>query len=216
VLNVKKEVDMTKTYLLLSMSLFLISTFSSGCASIMCGSEKTINIKSHPLESEYTITNRKGEIIAKGTTPENITLKRGSGWFKGGDYTITLEKHGYETEVKPISQGVETGWYGLGNILFGGLIGWVIVDPLTGGMYNIRDVNISLERDDSVVLLSDYTQNNGENKVTLNRKIQKEALEAARRTKNCTHCGKLFGKKDSVRLYKLKRVCRDCLNKLKS
>jgi hypothetical protein len=74
VINFKKGVDMKKNYLLLSMCLFLTTAFSSGCASIMCGSEKTINITSHPLESEYTIINRKGAVVAKVVTPENSNV----------------------------------------------------------------------------------------------------------------------------------------------
>ena len=41
------------------------------------------------------------------------------------------------------------GWY-IGNILFGGLIGMLIVDPATGAMYNLPDrVDINLDQDAS-------------------------------------------------------------------
>jgi len=139
--------------LLLCVILIFSSFVFSGCASIICGSEKTVNISSSPVEAKFSITNRKGALIAQGVTPTNITLKRGSGYFKGGDYTITLEKQGYQTSVQPIKQGLETGWYAIGNIVFGGLIGWIIVDPITGAMYSIQDVNVSLLPEKTTMLM---------------------------------------------------------------
>lgn len=121
------------------------SVFLSGCASVMCGSEKTINIKSHPSGTNFTIKDVKGNVVVKDVAPTNVTLKRGRGWFKAADYQITFEKEGCKQVTVPISQGIESGWYYAGNILVGGLIGWVIVDPLTGAMYTIEDVNVSLE-----------------------------------------------------------------------
>jgi len=39
------------------------------------------------------------------------------------------------------------GWY-IGNLLFGGLIGLLIVDPLTGAMWTLdpKDINLILEK----------------------------------------------------------------------
>ncbi|MDP2932712.1 MAG: hypothetical protein Q8N81_01105, partial [bacterium] len=51
---------------------------------------------------------------------------------------------GYAKTLKPIKSSIEWGWYGGGNIIIGGLIGWVIVDPLTGGMYKIEDTSVCL------------------------------------------------------------------------
>lgn len=127
--------------------LLCVSVFMSGCASIMCGSEKTVNINSHPPGADFTIKNAKGAVIVKDVAPTNVTLKRGGGWFKAADYQITFEKEGCKQMTVPISQGIESGWYFAGNILVGGIIGWVIVDPLTGAMYTIEDVNVSLECD---------------------------------------------------------------------
>ena len=145
-----------KLNLLILVTVSISSMFlCSGCASIICGSEKTINVTSSPIEAQFAISNAKGNVVAKGLTPTNVTLKRGSGWFKAGDYTIKLSKVGYKDTVVPIAQGIEGGWYGLGNIVFGGLIGWVIVDPLTGAMYNIKDVNVSLLPVESAMLYPD-------------------------------------------------------------
>lgn len=41
-----------------------------------------------------------------------------------------------ETVKLPLKTSVN-GWYIGGNFVFGGLIGWLIVDPLNDGMYTI-------------------------------------------------------------------------------
>jgi hypothetical protein len=118
----------------------------SGCASIFCGDDKTISVSSHPKGAVFEITGPSGKVFIKNTTPTNVTLKRGRGYFKAGDYKVTFKKQGYKDLTVPIEQGFETGWYFAGNtIVFGGLIGILIVDPLTGAMYTIEDVNVSLE-----------------------------------------------------------------------
>ncbi|HUU20571.1 MAG TPA: hypothetical protein VMW72_25715 [Sedimentisphaerales bacterium] len=123
------------------------SIFLSGCASVMCGSEKTVNIKSRPSGAAFTIMDAKGNTVVENVTPTNVTLKRGRGWFQAADYKVIFRKEGCKQMTVPIQQGLEAGWYVGGNILIGGLIGWIIVDPLTGAMWNIEDVNVSLRCD---------------------------------------------------------------------
>ena len=141
----------TKAVLCMVLLAVMLS-LSSGCASIFCGAQKAINIKSKPDGAQFMIMDKKGETIAKGTTPTMVTLKRGRGYFAAGDYTISMEKPGYAAAKMPIKQGVEWGWYLGGNALFGGLIGWFIVDPITGGMYTIEDINIELQTEVSAML----------------------------------------------------------------
>jgi hypothetical protein len=51
---------------------------------------------------------------------------------------------GYDSHTAAIRRGVD-GWYIGGNLVFGGLIGWLIVDPLTGAMWTLqKDVNVTL------------------------------------------------------------------------
>lgn len=123
---------------------FLLA-FNSGCASIMCSDHKTINVQSDPPGAQFDILKPNGSVVTQGTTPTNITLKRGRGYFQAGDYTIRFTKDGYEDLTMPVEQGFETGWYFAGNIIvFGGLIGVVIVDPITGAMWDIKDVRATL------------------------------------------------------------------------
>jgi len=48
----------------------------------------------------------------------------------------------------PRTVKVETspnGWYIAGNIVFGGIIGWFIVDPFSGAMYNLSPESINAD-----------------------------------------------------------------------
>jgi hypothetical protein len=36
-----------------------------------------------------------------------------------------------------ITGELNIGWYLVGNFFFGGLIGWLIIDPLTGAMWTL-------------------------------------------------------------------------------
>lgn len=106
-----------------------------GCATIFEGGTQPVTIKSVPDSAVLTVTNRAGEKIHSGTTPATITLKRGAGYFKSESYQITIEKAGYAPTTVALTGGVN-GWY-VANLVFGGLIGFLIVDPITGAMYNL-------------------------------------------------------------------------------
>lgn len=110
----------------------------TGCASIFNGSTHAVTIHSAPQEgAAVTVTNRAGQTVHNGTTPLTLTLARGAGYFKGESYTIRLKKPGFADKEITITPTV-SGWY-IGNILFGGLIGMLGVDPATGGMYVFPD-----------------------------------------------------------------------------
>jgi len=141
-------------YLLLLCGLIMLT--SSGCASIIVGGEETISVTSNPPEASFTIKDQTGAPVTSGVTPSNVTLKKGSGWFAAADYMITMSKTGYKDATMPVPQGVDVLWYGAGNLVFGGLIGWLIVDPMTGAMWDLKDVNMSLEPVGSSMVLPDY------------------------------------------------------------
>lgn len=127
-----------KTKILLLLTVPLLFT---GCASIIDGGDKAVNIRSNPEGAKVTISNRAGKEIAVEMTPAIVTLKRSRGYFQGEDYALKFELPGYypyETHVKSTLDG----WY-FGNLLFGGLIGLVIVDPLTGDIYTLSPRELS-------------------------------------------------------------------------
>jgi len=114
-----------------------LSPLFVGCASIINGELQTVNIKSTPTDAMLTVYDlRSGAAINKAATPQLVTLNRGVGYFKEGKYKAVIEKDGYEKQEFNI-EGNVNGWYAAGNLIFGGLIGWFIVDPLTGAMWSL-------------------------------------------------------------------------------
>lgn len=76
-----------------------------------------------------------GEVVHSGTTPMTVNLSPKRGFFKGQAYTLRLETPGFAPAEVAVTPKL-SGWY-FGNIVFGGLIGMLIVDPATGAMWNL-------------------------------------------------------------------------------
>ncbi len=127
----------------LSIMFFIAVAFLTGCASIVSKSDYPVNISSQPEGAEISIKNRVGENVFAGKTPTTINLKAGAGFFKGENYTVTFKKDGYTPHTAQIERSVD-GWYIAGNFVFGGLIGWLIVDPATGAMWTLKNLHVDL------------------------------------------------------------------------
>ncbi len=114
------------------------SLFLSSCATIFSGFQnKQTMIDSVPSKLSYTISDRDGKVLSQGTTPSTITLPPSYGYFKASTFTIEIKKGNKVVGKETVSSGLN-GWY-FGNIAIGGLIGMLIVDPLTGAMYSSPD-----------------------------------------------------------------------------
>jgi hypothetical protein len=118
------------------------------CASIMSGSTQSININTEPTQARVTIYDGSNAKVWDSTTPATVQLKRGNGYFTGALYRVEISKPGFQSQVLQLSSSLNTGWYLLGNFFLGGLIGWLIVDPITGAMWTVRpeDINAQLNR----------------------------------------------------------------------
>ena len=106
-----------------------------GCASIVDGGRKTVSIKSQPSEAKVTVYDKKGAEVVVGQTPALFPLKRSGGFFMTAKYRIVIEKQGYKTAEVEVKSTIN-GWY-FGNIIFGGLLGLLIIDPATGAMWTL-------------------------------------------------------------------------------
>jgi hypothetical protein len=94
-----------------------------------------VAIASSPVGATVSIVNSHGQEVFTGVTPIATSLKSGAGFFAGEHYTVNFSMPGYETKTANLGTSVN-GWY-FGNILFGGVIGLLIVDPATGAMYRL-------------------------------------------------------------------------------
>ncbi len=106
------------------------------CASIVSRSNYPLTVNSTPTNASITITDKWGNLVYKGQTPAVTNLKSGAGFFSRAQYQIKFSAPGYSEKIIPVSSKLN-GWY-WGNILFGGLIGFLIVDPATGAMYRLE------------------------------------------------------------------------------
>ena len=68
------------------------------------------------------------QVVYSAETPCTADLKRGGRWFEGRKYNVVIEKAGYDTTEVKLDPKVG-GWYIGGNLFFGGLIGYLAVDP---------------------------------------------------------------------------------------
>ena len=124
----------------------------SGCASIVSKSNWPVSVTSTPSGANFAISDNRGVEIQKGITPATIILPSSSGYFSGAKYHCAFEKDGFFKVSSSFSAHVN-GWYA-GNILFGGLIGLLIVDPATGSMWKLDDKhNSNLQPDPNYVIV---------------------------------------------------------------
>lgn len=120
-------------------------TLSASCASIVSKTSYPVTVDSTPRDANVTIKNRHGEQVYSGKTPALVKLKSGAGFFQNAKYAITISKDGFTSKTVELKATLN-GWY-FGNIIFGGVIGLLIVDPATGAMYRLNqlDVNETLQ-----------------------------------------------------------------------
>jgi hypothetical protein len=128
----------------LTLMLF-ICTLVTGCASIVSKSHYDLAINSEPIGANFVVSNKAGKRVYNGSTPATVKLSASAGYFKNETYTINLNKPGYDERTYYLSSSLD-GWY-WGNLLLGGIVGMLVVDPATGAMYKLPEsVDITLEK----------------------------------------------------------------------
>lgn len=146
---------MKRTLTVVIAAILLVAT--TNCASIVSKSNYPVNFVSNPAEANIKITDRKGNMVYAGTTPALVQLKSGNGFFTKARYNVTYSKEGYKDINFPVEATID-GWY-FGNIVFGGLIGLLIVDPATGAMFRISQdyYSMALEEENTSAKLDIYS-----------------------------------------------------------
>lgn len=115
---------------------FVCITLMYSCASIVKGGSQKIFVVSSPSESDIKVKDQHGNNIISTVSPATLTLPRGDGYFGSASYSVEISKQGYSTQYITLT-GSMNGWYIAGNIVFGGLIGWLIIDPTSGAMWTL-------------------------------------------------------------------------------
>jgi hypothetical protein len=113
----------------------------ASCATIVSKSVYNVHLNSSPEQAYVQVFDRSGREVFNGNTPTQVALKSGAGYFKRAEYTVKYSKPGYLPKEVMIRSDLN-GWY-IGNIVFGGLIGFLIVDPATGAMYRLDQTDLN-------------------------------------------------------------------------
>jgi hypothetical protein len=107
------------------------------CATIVGKPDHVMPIRSVPSDADILILDEGGKEMFKGRTPTTVTLPKSTGKYWGKKkYDVSLKKDGYQDRSFALTAS-PNGWYIGGNIVFGGLIGWFLVDPNNGKMYTM-------------------------------------------------------------------------------
>jgi hypothetical protein len=124
---------------IISCSLALTLLLSS-CATIVSGSKQNVKFSSNPSSASIFI-----DEVEVGKTPFEIKLARKS------EHSVMIKLEGYQTYQTNLTKKFNA-WY-IGNILIGGLIG-LIVDPITGAIYNLSPNEINAQMNKGTVFNS--------------------------------------------------------------
>ncbi len=123
------------------VSVVSVVALTGGCASIVNGGSRTVTLTTQPAGAKATITKSDTDnTVHSGLTPLTVSLEPKRGYFKGQSYSVRFELAGYKTEEVTLRAEL-SGWY-WGNILFGGLLGMLVVDPVTGSMWNLSPAQL--------------------------------------------------------------------------
>ncbi len=114
-----------------------------GCASIITSDDRKVQVTSNPTAATVTVYDTRSNVVTTATTPATVKLKKGAGYFKGADYRLVVEKAGFQPREFEIRHDIN-GWY-WGNFALGGMLGFLVVDPLTGGMWELKPDKIEAE-----------------------------------------------------------------------
>ena len=139
---------------LLPFSLLAVILCTS-CASIVSKSYYNVRLNSSPEAATVQVIDRNGREVFNGQTPTQVELKSGAGYFRKAEYTVKYTKEGYLPKTITITSDVN-GWY-FGNIIFGGLIGLLIIDPATGAMYKL----VNTDRNETLAPAENTTGSTG-------------------------------------------------------
>lgn len=120
----------------LTVLVFTLPILFSSCATIFGKSSYPVSISTNPKGANISITDKKSKEVYKGTSPATVTLKSGAGYFSKAEYKVKITAPGFGQQIIPVNYKLN-GWY-FGNLLFGGLIGMLIVDPATGAMWKLQ------------------------------------------------------------------------------
>lgn len=160
----------------LSLIVVTFTLLTTGCATIVNGSSQDITINTTPPGANVKIINTDDNTeVGKFVTPCVVELDRSAGFFQKGSYILEIEKPGFGKKTVNV-RGQVDGWYLVGNFFFGSFLGWLIIDPASGAMWQLKPdkLNIVLTADGA---LNEIEYKNG-NLIINKNDLSKEQLKS--------------------------------------
>lgn len=117
----------------MKITMLLLLVLLSGCASIVSSSIYDVELASKVQGATVEVI-KDGEQVFRGISPAFASLPANNGYFSRAKYEVVFTKDNYKKSIS-LNAGIDP-WY-FGNIVFGGIIGFVAVDPLTGAMWKL-------------------------------------------------------------------------------
>lgn len=111
---------------------FVVTT---GCASIVSHTRYPVTVDAES-SGRLIVEDHQGTTYYEGPPPADLTLPASDGYFQSALYRATLYPDDGSRISRPFGGQIDL-WY-LGNVVFGGYIGFLIVDPATGAMWRIE------------------------------------------------------------------------------
>ncbi len=125
-----------------------VSVLFSGCATIFGKSVYPVSIGCNPRGATVSITDKKHREVYKGSAPVVVGLKSSAGFFSKAEYFVKISSPGYADRILPVNFKLN-GWY-FGNLLIGGVLGMLIIDPATGAMWKLATPDIYIDFEKSI------------------------------------------------------------------
>jgi hypothetical protein len=118
------------------VALLVASGSSTGCATIVSDADYPVVFSSEPPGADVTVRDENGRLVHHGQTPSPVSLEAHDGFFDAMRYEAHFEKDCHEAAAAALEANLDE-WY-WGNFLFGGLIGFLLLDPATGAMWELE------------------------------------------------------------------------------
>jgi hypothetical protein len=116
------------------ISIFLSFLFAS-CATIGSTGIYHIPITTVPADAEIRVYDQNDFLMAVMSSPDTLSLKPSSGYFKRAEYYVHISKNGYQPSAVPVYFVMDRKY--LLNICTAIFmpIGLLLVDPVSGAMW---------------------------------------------------------------------------------
>lgn len=110
---------------------YILIFYLTGCATILNTTTTEVELITSPTNAKITIDGKKF-----GNSPQVVNIERGI------NHTIKFELEGFEPYETQLTRKISLWFWG--NV-FNGLLPGMIIDFLTGSMYNLIPDNLSVE-----------------------------------------------------------------------